>query len=87
MRTLRIIAADDEVLALRRLELLLARLPSVELMATARDGLESLHLIAELEPESFLRRIDLKASPNPKVSLPTTLSQRAKLLSNGLQRS
>lgn len=54
MTVLRILAVDDEALALRRLELLLRRMPEAELVATARSGLDALERIAELRPDVVL---------------------------------
>ena len=55
---LRVLAVDDEQLALRRLELLLARLSGVELVGTARSGREALDQMAELRPDVML--LDIK---------------------------
>jgi DNA-binding LytR/AlgR family response regulator len=57
-RTLRILLVDDEALALRRLELLLERLPEVELAGTARSGADALSAIAALKPDVVL--LDIK---------------------------
>ena len=38
MNRLRIIAIDDEALALRRVEIALSQVPEVELVGTARSG-------------------------------------------------
>lgn len=51
---LRILAVDDEQLALRRVELLLRRLPDTELVGQARSGAEALEAIARLRPDVVL---------------------------------
>jgi DNA-binding LytR/AlgR family response regulator len=58
MTTLRILAVDDEALALRRVELLLDRIPDVELVGTARSGVEALEQVASLKPDVML--LDIK---------------------------
>lgn len=55
---LRIIAVDDEPLALRRVELLLARIPKVELIGKALNGPDGLVLIEDLRPDILL--LDIK---------------------------
>jgi DNA-binding LytR/AlgR family response regulator len=55
----RIIAADDEPLALRRIELLLERMPDVELVATAPGGFEALRLASEHEPDIMLLDVQM----------------------------
>ncbi|MBO9671136.1 MAG: response regulator transcription factor [Sphingobium sp.] len=54
MNTLRVLCADDEALALRRLQLLLARIPSVDIVGTARNGPETLADVARLKPDILL---------------------------------
>ena len=54
----RIIAADDEPLALRRIELLLAQMPDVELAALAKSGTEALELVRTHPPDILL--LDVK---------------------------
>jgi DNA-binding LytR/AlgR family response regulator len=57
-KALRIIAVDDEPLALRRVELLLMRIPKVELVGKASSVPEGLDLVAELSPDVIL--LDIK---------------------------
>lgn len=52
--TLRVLAVDDEQLALRRIELLLRRMPDVELIGTARSGPEAIEQIRALKPDILL---------------------------------
>lgn len=54
MLPLRVFAVDDEELALRRMELLLARVPEVELVGTARGAEEALCRLAKLKPDVLL---------------------------------
>jgi DNA-binding LytR/AlgR family response regulator len=56
--TLRIVAVDDEPLALRRIELLLMRIPNVELVGKALSVPEALELIPESKPDVLL--LDIK---------------------------
>jgi DNA-binding LytR/AlgR family response regulator len=58
MTTLRVLAVDDEALALRRVELLLERIPDVELVGTARSGPEALQRLPLLKPDVML--LDVK---------------------------
>ncbi|WP_457095670.1 LytR/AlgR family response regulator transcription factor [Lysobacter sp. P5_B9] len=48
---IRILLADDEPIALDRLELAVAGIPDAELVAKARNGKEALTLIRELKPD------------------------------------
>lgn len=52
--SIRVLAVDDEALALRRLELLLRRLDGVELIATARSGPQAIESIAKNHPDLLL---------------------------------
>lgn len=51
---LRVLTVDDELLALRRLELLLRRMPEVELVGAAQTGHEALSRIDALRPDVVL---------------------------------
>ena len=55
---LRIFAVDDEPLALRRLELLLARIGHVELVGKALSGADALDAVRTLRPDVLL--VDIK---------------------------
>ena len=57
--SLRIMAVDDEGLALRRIELLLADIPEAELIATSQDPLEALSRIEALRPDLLLLDIHM----------------------------
>lgn len=48
---LRVLLADDEPLAIRRLESLLAAMPGVEIVGSAQDGEEAAAAIANLKPD------------------------------------
>jgi DNA-binding LytR/AlgR family response regulator len=48
---IRILLADDEPIALERLELAVAGIPDAQLVAKARNGKEALALIRELKPD------------------------------------
>ena len=50
-KTLRIVIADDELLARQRIEDLLARDPSLALVGTASNGLEAVAAIRKLKPD------------------------------------
>lgn len=56
---LRIFAVDDEALAHRRLELLIQRIPEVELVGQAYDVAEAKSLIEKLRPDVLLLDIKL----------------------------
>ncbi len=51
---LRILAIDDEPLALRRIEIALTHMDDVRLVGTARDGPEALEAIDRLKPDVLL---------------------------------
>lgn len=59
MKPLRIIAIDDEPLALRRLQLLTETLPAVKTVGTARSIADGLRLIRDLKPDAILLDIEL----------------------------
>ncbi|MBB6096133.1 DNA-binding LytR/AlgR family response regulator [Povalibacter uvarum] len=59
MKSLRLIAIDDEPLALRRLELLIEALPHTQLVATTRSLDEGRRLIDEHQPDAVLLDIEL----------------------------
>lgn len=59
MNPLRIVAIDDEELALRRIRIALREIPDVELVGTARGGREGLELIASLRPDVLLLDVDM----------------------------
>lgn len=52
--TLRVVIADDEPLALRRLQIALDAMPQVEIVGSASDGQIALELINELSPDIVL---------------------------------
>lgn len=58
-RPLRLIAVDDEPLALRRVELLVAEIPDAVLLGVARTLPEARSLIARLKPDAVLLDIEL----------------------------
>ena len=59
MSQLRIVAVDDERLALRRLEMMLGRIADVELVGTAVTGPAGLELIKARRPDVVLLDIAL----------------------------
>lgn len=59
MTPLRIMAIDDEALALRRVEIALSQIGGVELVGTARSGREGLDLVAKLKPDVLLLDINM----------------------------
>jgi DNA-binding LytR/AlgR family response regulator len=59
MSILRIVAIDDEALALRRVEIALSQIGGVELVGTARSGREGLELVAKAKPDVLLLDINM----------------------------
>lgn len=59
MKRLRVVAVDDEPLALQRIEWCLAEFPDVELIAKARSGTEALGLVRSLGPDVMLLDIEM----------------------------
>ena len=57
--TLRILVCDDEPIAVSRLVALLARMPDVEVVATAIDGRSTLAAVAETSPDLLLLDIEM----------------------------
>ncbi len=55
---LRVLLADDEPLALRRLKLALGALPDIEIVATASDGRSAIEAMRTLKPDAVL--LDIK---------------------------
>jgi len=89
--TMRGIIVDDEQLACDELSYLLQEFPDVEVVATARNGLEAVRLIEEYEPEvvfldvqmpgldgmGVIRKIREKGLPMPHFILATAFDQYA----------
>lgn len=59
MSPLKILAIDDEDLALRRIELAVARLPDVVLVGKAYSGVEGAELIAATRPDVILLDVEM----------------------------
>jgi len=59
MTPLRVLAIDDEALALRRIEIAMSRVPDVELVGTAQGGREGLRLVEALRPDVLLLDINM----------------------------
>jgi DNA-binding LytR/AlgR family response regulator len=59
MTPLRVLAVDDEALALRRIEIAMSRVPDAELVGTARGGREGLELVEKLRPDVLLLDINM----------------------------
>jgi DNA-binding LytR/AlgR family response regulator len=59
MTPLRVLAIDDEALALRRIEIAMSRVPDAELIGTARGGREGLALVEKLKPDVLLLDINM----------------------------
>jgi len=57
--TMRVIVADDEPLALRRMQSSLACIPEVELVGCARNGVEALTMIRGLRPDLVILDIEM----------------------------
>ncbi|MBP8073026.1 MAG: response regulator transcription factor, partial [Brevundimonas sp.] len=56
---MRVIVADDEPLALRRMQSSLACIPEVELVGCARNGVEALTMIRGLRPDLVILDIEM----------------------------
>ena len=56
---MRVIVADDEPLALRRMQSSLACIPEVELVGCARNGVEALTMIRSLRPDLVILDIEM----------------------------
>jgi DNA-binding LytR/AlgR family response regulator len=76
MTPLRIITVDDEVLALRRLKLLLQTIPRAEHVGEASSCSEALLKIASLKPDAVL--LDIKMRDGSGFDIIQALSQRPK---------
>lgn len=59
MTPLRVLAVDDEALALRRIEIAMSKVRDAELIGTARGGREGLDLVGELRPDILLLDINM----------------------------
>lgn len=58
---MRVLLADDEPVALERLELALAGIPSAEVVARARNGRDALRYMRELRPDIAVLDIEMPA--------------------------
>ena len=58
--TMRVLTVDDEPLALRRLELILAKLPEVEHVGSASGCREAVTKIPDLQPDIVLLDIKMR---------------------------
>lgn len=58
MNSMRVLAVDDEALALRRLELQFERVPGAELVGMARNGRDAIEAVQRLKPDVML--LDIK---------------------------
>ena len=76
MTPLRIITVDDEVLALRRLKLLLQTIPRAEHVGEASSCSEALLKIASLKPDAVL--LDIKMRDGSGFDIIQALAQRPK---------
>lgn len=59
MTPLRVVAIDDEALALRRIEIAMGHVPGAELVGTARSGREGLKMVEALKPDILLLDINM----------------------------
>lgn len=62
MRRHRVIAVDDEQLAIRRLEIVLQRMPEVDLVGTATNVASAIEQIKQLRPDVLLLDIAMPAA-------------------------
>jgi len=56
---LKVFLADDEPLALRRLELAIARVPETEIAGSATNGVDALNVIQSTQPDLVILDIDM----------------------------
>ena len=65
---LRLLLADDEPLALRRLRLALASIPDVTVVGSASDGAQAIEKMRELKPDALLLDIKMPISDGFEVA-------------------
>ncbi|HVY85033.1 MAG TPA: LytTR family DNA-binding domain-containing protein [Caulobacterales bacterium] len=65
---LRLLLADDEPLALRRLRLALAAIPDVQVVGAASDGAQAIEKMKELKPDALLLDIKMPISDGFEVA-------------------
>ncbi|MES1201497.1 MAG: LytTR family DNA-binding domain-containing protein [Pseudomonadota bacterium] len=65
---LRLLLADDEPLALRRLRLALAAIPDVQVVGAASDGAQAIEKMRELKPDALLLDIRMPISDGFEVA-------------------
>jgi two-component system response regulator AlgR len=75
LQRLRTLIVDDEPLAIERLQVLLSRLPDIELSGTASDGLAALRLVEALAPDLIL--LDISMPGLDGLAVARALGQRA----------
>lgn len=76
---LRTLIVDDEPLAIERLQVLLSRLPDIELSGTASDGMAALRLAEALTPDLIL--LDISMPGLDGLAVARTLGLRARAVS------
>ncbi|MEJ0059079.1 MAG: response regulator [Terricaulis sp.] len=65
---LRVLLADDEPLALRRLRLALAAIPDVQVVGSVSDGAQAIDAMRELRPDAVLLDIKMPISDGFEVA-------------------
>ena len=75
MTDLKVLAVDDEPLAVERLQILLAKQPGVEVAGTANDGETALQMVDELKPDLLL--LDIAMPGMDGIDVAHALSGRA----------
>lgn len=80
MNRLRVLLVDDEPLALDRLLALLRQLPDVEVVGTARDGLEAGEKIATLRPDLVLLDIQMPEKSGLALAAGLAADQRPEIV-------
>ena len=80
MSLLRVLIADDEPLALERLELAFRDIPQTEIVGAAANGLQALEMIAALKPDLAVLDIQMPGRTGLGVAAALPVSQRPEIV-------